>query len=296
MRRHLLIAATLFTSCLHSAHAEGYVQLRNTIASRVKYVGGPGAPGDLPTTIRANFAVFVVSSNGSTTLALPLGTSSTTSAGIIDVPTPVSIPGTEEGQVVFLQIRGWDAAFGADWWAARSAGALFGETDRRYVTLGSSNAPATIWQSATATNPNRFNPMTMGSFHEPVYFTINNVSAAEDNAGTSQAYFRVSRGSFPSWSSTDYPARVSFATRDGTAIAGQDYVSTNGTIDFAPGERTRTIAVELTADLAPEPDESFKVILSNPVYGALFVPLTRAPASLPSHAWSNCACKIQTLP
>jgi hypothetical protein len=43
----------------------------------------------------------------------------------------------------------------------------------------------------------------------------------------------------------DDPVTVNFATADGTAIAGADYVATSGTLTFAPGERFKTITVEV---------------------------------------------------
>jgi len=46
---------------------------------------------------------------------------------------------------------------------------------------------------------------------------------------------------------------VDFATQDGSALAGQDYVSTNGTVTFAPGETVKVVPVLVTADEAPEP-------------------------------------------
>src|SRR5205823_766478 len=43
----------------------------------------------------------------------------------------------------------------------------------------------------------------------------------------------------------DQAVTVNFATADGTAIAGVDYVATSGTLTFAPGEMTKTITVEV---------------------------------------------------
>jgi hypothetical protein len=56
---------------------------------------------------------------------------------------------------------------------------------------------------------------------------------------------------------------------DGTALDGQDYAGTNGTLTFAAGEVSKTIAVVLTADAAPEPDETFYLHLRNPINGVI---------------------------
>lgn len=67
----------------------------------------------------------------------------------------------------------------------------------------------------------------------------------------------------------DLPVIVDYYTSDGTAVAGQDYVATSGTVTFAPGETSKTIAIPLIADTIQEADEVFYVGLSNTNY-ALF--------------------------
>ncbi len=59
-------------------------------------------------------------------------------------------------------------------------------------------------------------------------------------------------------------ATVSYATRDGTAVAGEDYLAASGTLTFAPGETSRTVPVPLLDDGLPEPAETFAVTLSSP--------------------------------
>ncbi len=59
-------------------------------------------------------------------------------------------------------------------------------------------------------------------------------------------------------------ATVSYATRDGTAVAGEDYGAASGTLTFAPGETSRTVPVPLLDDGLPEPAETFAVTLSSP--------------------------------
>jgi Calx-beta domain len=60
------------------------------------------------------------------------------------------------------------------------------------------------------------------------------------------------------------PLNVNFATANGSATAGQDYVSSSGTLNFAAGETQKQITVRVTADILPEPNETFEVRLSNP--------------------------------
>jgi hypothetical protein len=61
------------------------------------------------------------------------------------------------------------------------------------------------------------------------------------------------------------PATVNWSTADGTATAGADYEAAGGTITFAPGETTKTVAVNVIGDFAKEENEEFLVNLSGPV-------------------------------
>ena len=58
---------------------------------------------------------------------------------------------------------------------------------------------------------------------------------------------------------------VDYATADGTAVAGADYVATSGTLTFAPGETEKTVEVEVLPDEHDEGMETVWLMLSNPV-------------------------------
>ena len=89
--------------------------------------------------------------------------------------------------------------------------------------------------------------------------SIDDVSHAEGNSGTTTFAFTVTLSGQSSQTVT-----VDFATANGTATAGSDYVSNSGTLTFAPLETTKTINVSVNGDLAPEPNETFFVNLTNP--------------------------------
>ena len=72
------------------------------------------------------------------------------------------------------------------------------------------------------------------------------------------------------------PVTVDYATADGTALAGSDYLATSGSVTFAPGEVTAEVAVEIIDDTANEGEEEFLLQLANPV-GA---PLARTDATV----------------
>ena len=57
---------------------------------------------------------------------------------------------------------------------------------------------------------------------------------------------------------------VDYATADGTARLGSDYTTASGTLQFAPGEASKTIPVPTVEDTVQEQTETFTVTLSNP--------------------------------
>lgn len=55
---------------------------------------------------------------------------------------------------------------------------------------------------------------------------------------------------------------ANFATSDGTANAGEDYVATSGTISFAPGTTSQLITVTVNGDTKNEANETFSLNIS----------------------------------
>ena len=64
-------------------------------------------------------------------------------------------------------------------------------------------------------------------------------------------------------------ASVDYRTLDDLAIAGEDYTAVSGSLEFAPGQVARTIAILILDDALIETNETFSIILSNPVGAAL---------------------------
>ncbi|HSU55216.1 MAG TPA: M36 family metallopeptidase, partial [Candidatus Dormibacteraeota bacterium] len=87
--------------------------------------------------------------------------------------------------------------------------------------------------------------------------SIGDRTILEGNSGITNATFTVSLSV-----TAPLPVSVNYATADGTALAGADYVSTNGTLTFAPGQTNKTIVVAVKGDTTGEPDETFFVNLS----------------------------------
>ena len=89
-------------------------------------------------------------------------------------------------------------------------------------------------------------------------------SAAEDEAGDMEFVVALS----PSDGEEVAEVTVKYATEDGTAEAGSDYVETGGSLTFAAGETSKTIQVTVNGDEEAEGDETFRVKLTDASPGA----------------------------
>lgn len=100
-------------------------------------------------------------------------------------------------------------------------------------------------------------------------------AVTEGNCGTTYAYFLLQ---FTGVRSDDNQTlSVDYATRNGTATAGQDYLSAHGKLLLYPGENQAVIPVEIVGDTISEANETFYLDVTNPVggsFGAGVVTLT----------------------
>lgn len=92
-------------------------------------------------------------------------------------------------------------------------------------------------------------------------------TVVEGHVGTVLAYFLLSLNGLRT--DPDKWLSVDFATRNGTALAGQDYLPVSGTVVIYPDEDHAVIPVEVIGDRVPEPLEYFYLDVFNPV-GAAF--------------------------
>lgn len=92
------------------------------------------------------------------------------------------------------------------------------------------------------------------------------LSIKETTNATTNCTFEVKLGA-----ASTRPVTVNWATADVTATAGQDYTAASGTLSFAVGETVKTITVVVQGDTIREENETFRVLLSNPVNAALVV-------------------------
>jgi Calx-beta domain-containing protein len=103
-------------------------------------------------------------------------------------------------------------------------------------------------------------------------------ATAGENKGTVDVSVDLSFTSDNDATSTTQTVTVPYSTVDGSAKAGSDYTTTNGTLSFAPGETTKKISVPITSDSVKESSESFYVKLGQP--GPAGAAVTRSSAEV----------------
>ena len=89
-------------------------------------------------------------------------------------------------------------------------------------------------------------------------FGIGNATALKGNTGTSDANVLIAL-SIPGTAA----ASVNYATQDGTAKQGVDYVATSGSVTLPAGVTTQQITIPIIGDRQARGSKTFKVLLSN---------------------------------
>lgn len=93
----------------------------------------------------------------------------------------------------------------------------------------------------------------------PPSISIGDAGVVEGAFGTRRAIFNIVLSAPPK-----AKASVHFATSDGSAQAGSDYIAASGKLSFDPGATSAVIAVKAKGDRDAEPDQDFSVTLTNP--------------------------------
>src|SRR5829696_416188 len=88
--------------------------------------------------------------------------------------------------------------------------------------------------------------------------SVGDVIVVEGNSGTTQATFVVALSG-----PTSQSVSFSFATSNGTATVGSDYIATSGALTFAPGEVEKPVVVLVIGDTVDEVQETLFLDISN---------------------------------
>jgi hypothetical protein len=132
---------------------------------------------------------------------------------------------------------------------------IFEGNETFIVTLSNPTGGATIGtpSSATVTIIDNDSPPLTPSL------SINDVRVVEGDTGTRTATFTVTLAN-----PNSNVVTVQYATKNGTATAGVDYIATSGMLTFNPGTTTQPINVTIIGDTIIEANETFFVNLFNP--------------------------------
>jgi PKD repeat protein len=93
----------------------------------------------------------------------------------------------------------------------------------------------------------------------PVEVSVVDAQVTEGSGGAAWLWFAIRLSS-----AAAETVSVAYATADGTAVAGSDYVASSGTLAFAPGELVKYVVVTVYGDTEVEADEQFRLRLSAP--------------------------------
>jgi choice-of-anchor C domain-containing protein len=97
--------------------------------------------------------------------------------------------------------------------------------------------------------------------------SIGDIRFTEGDRGFSPAQFTATLSA-----AATMPVTVAYTTADATAKAGTDYQAISGQLTFAPGEISKTIAVQIAGDLSLGADRTFSVTFSDPQNAVLTTP------------------------
>jgi len=138
-------------------------------------------------------------------------------------------------------------------------------TDSNYV-VDSSFGEVGAWQSVSYYQEWIDKTIRDGYVNAPTSKEEVQTSVTETDDGVSYAYFLLEfLGDRESIADN---ITCSYTTRDGTATAGEDYISISGTITLYSDESAVALAVEIIGDTNIEGDETFYMDVTDPSHGS----------------------------
>jgi uncharacterized protein (TIGR03118 family) len=139
-----------------------------------------------------------------------------------------------------------------------------GDTSALYFSAGYDSERHGLFGSLRPASP----ATTIVQFSSPTYsFSETTASNSLSTAPTTE--ITVTRAG-----DLTVPSKVNYATFDGTATQGKDYLLAAGTLSFAAGQASSTFQVLIPDDSFSESSETVRLVLSNPTGAALGDPNT----------------------
>ncbi len=156
-------------------------------------------------------------------------------------------------------------AGGLDYDAANDRFMLLEGATGNLYRINRTTGVATLVGNTGLGNPNPGTGLTFAPLPAvaPRSVSVSDVSITEGDQGTKLATFNVTAGA------GNGPVTLNYATVDGTATAGSDYVATSGSLTFGAAGGTQTVSVVINGDYSFEADQTFFLQLSNVVGAAV---------------------------
>jgi CSLREA domain-containing protein len=119
----------------------------------------------------------------------------------------------------------------------------------------------TLDSPPTDLTPQSTTTLTINEDDSAPTLSIDDVTHNEGDSGTTDFTFTVTKTG-----ATAFETSVDFNTQDGTAtVADGDYQPNSGTLQFAAADTTKSFTVKVNGDTKAELDETFNVVLTNPL-------------------------------
>jgi hypothetical protein len=186
----------------------------------------------------------------------------------------------DSGGPAFIQGR---LAGVASYTAALSLGSIKPDIDQQ---VNSSFGELGAWQRVSAFQQWIDQSLRAQYPNPPTQASEVKKQVTEGHNGTSYVYFIIQFKGM-----RNHPQElvsVDFATRNGTAFAGSDFIAASGRLNLYPGENQALIPVEIIGDTVPEPSEYFYLDVFNPLGGRFengAVKLTAMRTILDNDGW-----------
>lgn len=125
------------------------------------------------------------------------------------------------------------------------------------VTISNPTGGATLANPSTAV-------VTLTDNDDPPTISVNDISLVEGNENLTAFTFDVSLSE-----GSGFPISANWTTSAATATQGVDYQANSGTVNFAPGETTKQVMVQVYGETLVEINETFNLALSSPVMATI---------------------------
>ncbi|HXD32898.1 MAG TPA: Calx-beta domain-containing protein [Pyrinomonadaceae bacterium] len=96
----------------------------------------------------------------------------------------------------------------------------------------------------------------------PTFLQLSAPSYSASEAATSASVIVTRTGD------TSTSAAIGYAVSNGTATGNEDFTPVGGTLNFAPGETSKTINIPIINDTVREGNETFSIVITHPAGGA----------------------------